>query len=95
MYDEIMPMTLNIETTHKACIFMEDVRAKEMSHEKMADTTLITSELFRWTRPQTCQFIATTMDQAIKPGFSQNWLMNWIKPIHKGGDKNLVSNYHG
>ena len=22
-----------------------------------------------------------------------NWLMNWIKPIHKHGDKNVVSNY--
>ena len=33
------------------------------------------------------------MDQAIKQGFLEDWLMNWIKPIHKGGDKNMVSNY--
>ena len=33
------------------------------------------------------------MDQAIKQGFLEDCLMNWIKPIHKGGDKNLVSDY--
>ena len=26
---------------------------------------------------------------------SQNWLIHWIKPNHKGGNKIVVSNYHG
>ena len=35
----------------------------------------------------------TITEQAIKQGFSNDWLMNWIKPIFKFGDKNQVSNY--
>ena len=33
------------------------------------------------------------MDKATKQSFPEDWLMNWIKQIHKGEDKNLVSNY--
>ena len=33
------------------------------------------------------------IDQAIKQGLLNDWLMNWIKPILKVGDKNKVSNY--
>ena len=42
---------------------------------------------------QAHQWIVTIMDQGSTQGFSQDWLMDWIKPIHKGGDKNLVSSY--
>ena len=35
----------------------------------------------------------TIIEQAIKQGFPNDWLMNWIKPIFKAGDKNQVSNY--
>ena len=31
------------------------------------------------------------LDQAIKQYFLEDWLMNWIKPIHREGDTNLVS----
>ena len=53
----------------------------------MEDATLMTSELLKWTRRKTHQKIATIMDQAIKQGFLEDWLMNWIKPINKRGDK--------
>ena len=33
------------------------------------------------------------IEQAIKQGFPNDWLINWIKPIFKVGDKNQVSNY--
>ena len=33
------------------------------------------------------------MDQAIKKGSPEDWVVNWIKPNHKRGEKNLVSNY--
>ena len=35
----------------------------------------------------------TIIGQAIKQGFPNDWLMNWIKPIFKAGDKNQGSNY--
>ena len=33
------------------------------------------------------------MDQAIKDGLREDCRMNLIEPFHKGGDKNMVSNY--
>ena len=45
---------------------------------------------------QAHQWIVTIMDHASQQNFSQDWLMNWIKPIHKGGDFNITLwNYHG
>ena len=41
----------------------------KMSNEKAADATLMTTEFLKWKRPQTCQQIATIMDQAIKQVF--------------------------
>ena len=35
----------------------------------------------------------TIIEQAIKQGFPNDWLMNLIKPIFKARDKNQVSNY--
>ena len=47
MHDKIMPMTLSIETPYKACVSIEDVNreAKNMSNGKLADATLMTSEI--------------------------------------------------
>ena len=64
-----------------------------MSNSKAVDVALMTSELLKWTRPQPRQWIATVMDQVIKQGFLEDYLMNHIKQIHKRGDRNLVSNY--
>ena len=41
----------------------------------------------------TRHWIMTIIEQTIKQGFPNDWLMNWIKPIFKAGDKNQVSNY--
>ena len=96
MHDGIMHMTLSIETTFKACLsLIEDVNRgiKKMSNVKAADPTLMTIDLLKWTRPQTSQWTTTIMDQGIKQGFPKDLLMIWIKPMHKGEHKNLVSNY--
>ena len=42
--------------------------------------------------PQTHQWLATIMDHAIRQGFLEDWVMNWIKPIHNGV-KTLAPNY--
>ena len=60
---------------------------------KAVDATYISSELLKWTMPHTHHWIMTIIEQAIKQGFPNDWLMNWIKPIFKAGDKNQVSNY--
>ena len=38
-------------------------------------------------------WIITIIGKAIKQGLSNDWLINWIKPIFKARDKNKVSNY--
>ena len=47
----------------------------------------------KWTMQHTRHWIMTIIEQAIKQGFPNDCLMNWIKPIFKAGDKNQVSNY--
>ena len=63
MYDQTMPMTLSIETPYKVCVSIEDIDsgAKKMP----GNATLMKSEDLKLTRPQTCQWIANNMDQAI------------------------------
>ena len=62
-----------------------------MANGKAADATYVSSELLKWTLPHTRHWIMTIIEQAIKQGFPNYWLMN--KPIFKAGDKNQVSNY--
>ena len=59
----------------------------KIANGKIAYVTLITSELLKWTMPSTHHWIMTIIDQAIKQGLPNDWLMNWIKPIFKVGDK--------
>ena len=64
-----------------------------MASGKAIDITYVSHELLKWTRPHTRHWIMTIIEQAIEQGFPNDWLMNWIKPIFKFGDKNQVSNY--
>ena len=57
--------------------------AKSISNGKVVDATLMTIDILKWTRPETSQWITTTMDQAIKQGFPKDWLMNLIKETNK------------
>ena len=79
MHDGVAPMIENIESPCTKCIDIEDVnkgiKKMESRHSK-------------WTRPHTRHWILTIIEQAIKQGFPNDWLMNWIKPIFKSGDKN-------
>ena len=50
-------------------------------------------ELLKLTIVEILEWITTISDQAIKQSFLEDWLMHWIKPNHKGGGNNLVSNY--
>ena len=60
-----------------------------MTNGKAADVTYVTSELLKWTKPDTRHSILTIIEQAIKQGFPNDWqLMNWIKPIFKARYKN-------
>ena len=60
---------------------------------KITNVTHVPSDLLKWTRPHTHNWILRIIEQAIKQGFPNDWLINWIKPIFKVGDKNQVSNY--
>ena len=64
-----------------------------MANGKATNVTLITSELLKWTMLITHYWNMAIIDQTIKPGLSNDWLMNWIKPNFKARDKNQLSNY--
>ena len=68
-------MVENIETQSTICIDIDDVNK---GIKKMANekATDTTSVII--------------IEQAIKQGFPNYWIMNWIKPIFKAGDKNQV-----
>ena len=91
MHDGKMPMTTSMDTPYKVCVSIEDIDsgAKKMP----GNATLMKSEDLKLTRPQTCQWTATIMDQGIKQGFQEDWLMSLAKPIHKGREFFLVSSY--
>ena len=86
-----MAMTLSIKTPYNPCTSIEDINrgAQNMFNREAIYANVIKIELVKWTRPQTRQRITTIMDQAIKQGFLEDCLVNWIKPIHKGGDKKI------
>ena len=60
------------------CVSIEDVNegTKKMSNGNAKDAISLTSELLNRTRSQTRQWIASVMDQAIKRGFPEYWLLN-------------------
>ena len=88
MHEGLAPMVENIETLVIHALVLK------MVNGKVVDVTLITSELLKWTMPSTRYWILTIIDQAIKQGLPNDWLVNWIKPILKARDKNQSSNYH-
>ena len=94
MHEGVAPMVEKIETPCPTCIDIDDVNKgiKKMANGKAVDATYVSSELLKWTMPHTRHWIMT-IEQAIKQAFPNDWLMNWIKPIFKVGDKNQVSNY--
>ena len=49
------------------CVSIENVNreAKSISNGKVVDATLMTIDILKWTRPETSQWITTTMDQVI------------------------------
>ena len=88
MHEDVAPMVENIETPCTKCINIDDVNKgiKKMASRKTTYVTRVS--LLKWTRPHTRHWILTIIEQAIKQGFPNDWLMNWIKPIFKSGDKN-------
>ena len=79
-----------LKTPCTKCINIDDVNKgiKKMASGKATNITYVSSELLKWTRPHNPLWIMTIIEQAIKQGFPNDWLMNWIKPIFKSGDKN-------
>ena len=80
MHEGVAPMVANIETSCNTCIDLEDVNkgTKKMADGKVVDVTLIASKFLKWTMPSTRHWIMTIIDQAIKQGLPNDWLMNWI-----------------
>ena len=92
MHEGVAPMVEKIETPCPTCIDIDDVNKgiRKMANGKAVDATYVSSEILKWTMPHTRHLKTTIIEQAIKQGFSNDWLMNSIKPISKARDKNQV-----
>ena len=80
----------NVETPCNTQIDTKDANqgTKKLANVKVVDVTRLKSALVNQTIPHTIHRILNILDKTIKESLSNDWLMNWIKPISKGGDKN-------
>ena len=80
----------NIQTPFNTQIDTKDINqgTKNMVNVKVVDVTLLKSELVNQTMPHTHHRIMNIVDKTIKESLPNDWIMNWIKPMSKRGDKN-------
>ena len=78
MHEGVAPIVENIETSFNTCIDIDGIYKgiKNMASGKSANGIYISSEFLKWTRPHTRHWIMTIIQQAIKQGFPNDWVMN-------------------
>ena len=66
---------------------------KKMATRKARDLQGIKAKMLNWTTMEAHTWICNMLNLAIQHGMPNDLNMNWIKPLHKGGDVNNVNNY--
>ena len=66
---------------------------KKLATRKASDLQGIKAEMLKWTSEDTRVWICDMFNLALQHGLPYDWSTNWIKPLHKGGDVDNVSNY--
>ena len=77
------------------CFTVEDVEkaVAKMHNGKACDTSGIHAEMLKWLPQEGLTFVTDILNQAYHNGFPLDWQDNCIKALHKGGDRNELSNY--
>ena len=51
------------------------------------------TEMLKWAGAEAVTWIQDLFNKAIETGMPEEWTQNWIKPIHKAGDRSIANNY--
>ena len=49
--------------------------------------------MLKWAGDEATTWIQDLFNKAIETGMPEEWKHNWIKPIHKIGDRSIANNY--
>ena len=93
-----MPMKWgrSICRSHVLVLFtFEDIEAglKKMANGKASDHMKIQAEFVKWIGDRARTWLSHILTHALHHGFPLEWQENWVQSLHKGGDKNSVTNY--
>ena len=66
----------------------------KMANGKACDTLELNIEMLKWTTKKTKSCMLQVIHHAFANGFPHEWQENWIQLLFKGGDHNLLTNYH-
>jgi len=50
--------------------------------------------MLKWVGDEAIAFIQDLFSMVMDQGMPKEWIENWIKPIHKVGERNILDNYH-
>ena len=77
------------------CFTVEDVEkaVAKIHNGKACDTSGIHAKMLKWLPQEGLAFVIDILNQAYHNGFPLDWQDNCIKAIHKGGNRNELSNY--
>ena len=66
---------------------------ERMKNGKASDSSGLYAEMLKWLPQEGMAYVTDILNQAYRHGFPSDWQDNCIKELHKGGDKNELSNY--
>ena len=66
---------------------------KKLTNRKAADLQETKAEMLKWDRDEAITWIQDLFNKAMEKGMPKEWTENWIKPIHKIGERSIPSNY--
>ena len=70
-----------------------DLGLKNLTNRKAVDLQEMKAEMLKWAGDEAVTWIRDLFNKAIETGMPEEWTHNWIKPIHKTGDRSVANNY--
>ena len=70
-----------------------DLGLKKLTNRKVVDLQETKAEMLKWAGDEATTWIQDLFNKAIETGMPEEWTQNWIKPIHKAGDRSVANNY--
>lgn len=70
-----------------------DLGLKKLTNHKDVDMQEMQAEMLKWFGDEATTWIHDLFNKAMENGMPNEWTHNWIKPIHKTGERSIASNY--